>query len=232
MAGQEQSRLKNRFSAFDDPDERSWQLREFFTALLVAIQLPEDHFPALDAHFTTLIPDALSKHPGSPAALSPSSTPPKIETLTTEGILRRLPSLPQRLFALTFANTGLTRGRGTLWDAIKDGRWATKFVLPEARHHFMLQVPDDPASIMNLVSNLQNIAWENLYVTTFIDTNTVVLAAKIAQQGVNANFTFAQDVLDYINLLADLINKYKTLDNTTSLWSPRLSRILHRPFRH
>lgn len=95
MAGQEQSRLKNRFSAFDDPDERSWQLREFFTALLVAALF----HTALDAHFTTLIPDALSKHPGSPAALSPSSTPPEIETLTTEGILRRLPSLPQRLFA-------------------------------------------------------------------------------------------------------------------------------------
>ncbi|PMD14926.1 hypothetical protein NA56DRAFT_357969 [Hyaloscypha hepaticicola] len=81
----------------------------------------------------------------------------------------------------------------------------------------MLQVPDDPASIMNLVSNLQNIAWENLYVTTFIDTNTVVLAAKIAQQGVNANFTFAQDVLQYINLLADLIDEYETLDNAAPL---------------
>ena len=155
MAAQEQFSLRNRFSTSDDQDERSWQLREFCTPLLVAVQLPDNHFPVLDAHFTTLIPDALSNHPSS---LSPSRTLPEIEIRITEDILRRLPSLPQRLFALTLTSTGLRHGRGTLWDAIKDGRWASKFVLPEARHHFTLQGPDDPPSIMNLVSNLQAIA--------------------------------------------------------------------------
>jgi hypothetical protein len=210
LAGQEKFSLRNRFSTLDDQDDRSWQLREFCTPLLVAIQLPENHFPALDAHFTTLIPDALSNHPSS---LPPNRTLPEIETRITKDILRRLPSLPQRLFALTRGS-----GRGTLWDAIKDGRWPSKFVLPEARHNLVLQQPDDPASIMDLVSNFQDITWANLYVTTFVDTNSVVLAAKIAQQGANADLTFAQGILQYINVLADLIDEYDTLDNAASLW--------------
>jgi hypothetical protein len=44
-----------------------------------------------------------------------------------------------------------------------------------------------------------------------------VLAAKIAQQGANANLAFAQDVLRYINVLAELIDEYETLDNAASL---------------
>lgn len=209
----EEFSLRNRFSTLDDEDERGWQLREFCTPLLVAIQLPDGHFPALDAHFTTLIPDAFSKHPSS---FLPSKTLPEIETRLTKDILRRLPSVPQRLFALPLVNTGLMRGKGTIWDGIKDGRWASKFILPNARHHFMPRSPDDPVSILNLIKNLQDTAWENLYVTTFIDTNSVVLAAKIAQQGTNANLAFAQDVLQYINVLADLVDEFEILDVVAS----------------
>jgi hypothetical protein len=104
--------LRNRFSTVHDEDERIWQLREFCTPLLESVQLPENHFLALDAHFTTLIPEALENHP---SILSSSRALPEVEeTRIAKDILRRLPSLPQRMFALPFANTGLTRGRGTL----------------------------------------------------------------------------------------------------------------------
>ena len=206
--------LRNCFSTVHDEDERGWQLREFCTPLLESVQLPENHFLALDAHFTTLIPEALENHP---SILSSNKALLEVEeTRIAKDILRRLPSLPQQMFALPFANTGLRRGRGTLWDGIMDGRWASKYVLPDARHHFRLQELDDVTSIMNLVSNVQNIAWANLYVTTFIDTNSIVLATKIAQQGVNANLAFAQDFLQYVNVLADLIDEYESLDNAAS----------------
>jgi hypothetical protein len=70
---------------------------------------------------------------------------------------------------------------------------------------------------MNLISNIRDIAWTNLYVTTYIDTNSIVLATKIAQQGARANLAFAREVLEYVNVLADLLDVYEELDNAASL---------------
>ncbi|KAH8790385.1 hypothetical protein F5882DRAFT_95054 [Hyaloscypha sp. PMI_1271] len=207
--------LENRFSTVVDEDERCWQLRIFCTPLLDAVQLRENHFLALNAHFTTLLPKALNRQPGTLS--SDEALPPFQENQLVRDILRRLPSLPQRLFALPFVNTG---ARGTLWDGIRDGGWAEKFVLPDARlqvgQQTLNDVEYDPATIMKQLSDMQDRVWANLYVTTFIDTNSVVLAIKIAQEG-TANLIFAREFLQYINALADLIGEFESLNDAASL---------------
>jgi len=128
MADQEIFSLENHFSTILDEDERGWQLREFFTPLLVAVQLGEGHFLALDVHFTTLLPKALRNHPSTVG--SGDASQPVVEAHSAKNILKRLPELPQRLFALPFVNSG---NRGTFWDRIRDGAWAEKYVLPDAQ---------------------------------------------------------------------------------------------------
>jgi hypothetical protein len=206
--------LRNRFSTVHDEDERVWQLREFCTPLLEAVQLPEDHFTSLDAHFTTLIPEALEDYPGK-SSLS-GALPENRETRAVQEILRRLPSLPQRMLALPLFS-GLRRGTGTLWERMRDGRWASKYILPDARHHFRLQELDNSESILNSLLSLQDLAWENLYVTTYMDTNSIVLATKIAWQGSIADFEFAQSLLQYLNVLANLIDEFEILNTNASL---------------
>ncbi|RDW57267.1 hypothetical protein BP5796_12717 [Coleophoma crateriformis] len=207
--------LRNRFSMLNDEFERSWQLKEFFTPFLLAVQLPNTHFSKLDTHLSTLIPGALETYPNAiPSSGAQSGTE---EVRVVEDIISRLPSLPQRLFALPLVKSELMRGNGTLWDGIRNGRWASKFVVPESRHHLEAQQPAEATSIMDLISKSQDIIWANLYVTQFIDTNSVVLATKIAQQGTKADIVFAQDCLQYINLLADLNDEFDKLDNAASL---------------
>jgi hypothetical protein len=111
-----------------------------------------------------------------------------------------------------------TRARDTLWDRIKDG-WAEKYVLPDARRQVREQALNDanPTMISKQISDMQDLGWANLYVTTFIDTNSVVLATKVAQQGTTANLTFAREFQQYINVLADLIDEFQRLDLAASL---------------
>src|SRR5579871_700464 len=215
IADREHFSLITRFSSELDEDERSWQLREFCTPLLLAVQLPENHFQTLDAHFGKLIPGAFAFHPSSlPASKVFADSK---ETLQAKNIIRRLPSTPQRMFSLPLVNRNLLRQRDTLWDGIRSGKWASKYLLPDARHYFNQQPSDDTEPLMALISKVQDVAWENFFVTTFIDTNSVVLAMKIAEQGDDANFSFAQDFLQYVNMLADLIDEYESLNDAASL---------------
>jgi hypothetical protein len=216
MADQEIFSLENHFSTVLDEDERGWQLREFFTPLLVAVQLGEGHFLALDVHFTTLLPKALRNHPST--VRSGDASQPVVEAHSAKNILKRLPELPQRLFALPFVNSG---NRGTFWDRIRDGAWAEKYVLPDAqllvRDRALNDANYSPETILKQLTDMQDLVWANLYITTFIDTNSVVLATKVAQQGTTGNLPFAREFLQYVNLLADLIHEFEDLENISSL---------------
>jgi hypothetical protein len=48
--------LQNPLSLLDDSDERTWQLREFCTPMLIGVQHPSEHFQKLDAEFFKLLP--------------------------------------------------------------------------------------------------------------------------------------------------------------------------------
>jgi len=208
--------LSHCLSTVIDEDERTWQLREFCTPFLKVVRHPENHFSSLDIHLTTLLPKALNSYP---SALSSCETPPPFEgKRSVLDIIRRLPTLPQRLFALPFINSG---SGGTFWDGIRDGQWANKYVLPEARHQVGSRALNDeaydPETILGKLSDVQDLVWANLYVTNFVDTNFVILAIKVAQEGTTANIVFARDFLAYINMLADLINEFEYLDSVASL---------------
>ena len=201
--------LRSPLSALDDDHEKRWQLQEFCTPMLLAVQQPSDHLEKLDAHLSTLLPYAFKRHPGiaSMSAYKPEDS----NTCRAQAMLSRLPRVPQPLFALPLYNSLLLRNRDTLWDGIKDGTWASKYVLPDARPSLRLQQADDPNAMMQLVYNMQDLAWNNLCVTTFVDTNTVVLITLIAFLGSKADLGIAKDFLDYINTLAELIDVYDSL---------------------
>ena len=202
--------LRSPLSDLDDGDEKDWQLKEFCTPMLIAVQQPSDHFERLDSHLSTLLPYALNRHP-SLASPTPSGLEDS-NTSQAQAILSRLPRVPQRLFTLPLNNSVLRKNRDTLWDGIKDGRWASKYVLPEARSSLRLQPDDDdPDALIQLVFKIQNLAWDNLYVTTFVDTNTVVLAMLVGFLGCKPDLGIARDFLKYINTLALLLDEYDSL---------------------
>jgi len=115
--------LANIFSIEKNEYECGWQLREFFTPFLHAVRLSAGHFEALDAHFTTLVSRAISGYPNRLCETPELDNSQEVQKSLS--ILKHLPSLPKRLFSLPLTNTGLRFGRDTLWDGIKEGRWAT-----------------------------------------------------------------------------------------------------------
>ena len=92
-----------------------------------------------------------------------------------------------------------------------------EYVLLAARHRFNDQSQGDAEPILTLRSKLQDLAWENLYVTTFIDTNSVVLTINIAQYEGQKDLKFAKEFLYYINMLTELITEYKKLNDAADL---------------
>lgn len=203
-------------SLVDDVDERQWQLKEFCTPLLVGVQHPSDHFEKLDIHFSTLLANVWIQHPIELSKSHAGVHTDSEHISQAKKILIRLPNLPQRLFALPLINSGLRKGRDSLWDGIKDGRWASKYVVPEARSQLQLQSSDDPSAILNLVRNMQDLAWSNLFATVFIDTNSLILLTKVAILGTTPRLKFAQDFLSYVNLLAELLDVYDSIVEAVS----------------
>lgn len=191
-----------------DEHEKEWQLMEFCAPLLRAIKHPTDHFQLADLQLSSLLPLALKQHPSALPLTQTSKTTTDVSK--ARYVLSRFPRVPQRLFTLPLNNSNLIANKGTIWDGIKDGRW-TKYLVPEARSHFHHRLPDDPTSYLQLVSDLQDIAWENLYVTTYIDTNNMIFLLKIAFLGHTPDLEFARSFLRYVNLLAELVDKYEKL---------------------
>ena len=201
----------NTESAFDglEEGEKRWQLKEFCTKLILAVKHPSEHLRQLDAHFSQLLPGALKQHPGlvSPDHITGGDS----RTNKAKSLLARFPKVPQRLFTLPLNNSRLIAKRGTIWDGIKDGRWAKKYLVPEARSLFALAYQDDAESVMQLMTDMQNNAWDNLFVTSFIDTNNSVFLLKVAELGHRPDLDFARSFWRYVKTLGELVDEYDGL---------------------
>ena len=197
-----------------DDHEKQWQLREFCTPLIQAAKHDTDHFRLVDKHFSSLLPSALRYHP---SLLSTTHVPATTTDLSkAQHLLSRLPRTPQRLYEVPLINLGACDKRGTIWDGIKDGTWAQKYLVPEARSIFNHRDLEDPHAIQQLTSDILDVAWNNMYVTSYIDTNNLVLLVKIASLSRAPDFGFAQQFLYYINLLAALLDEYEELRSLVS----------------
>ncbi|KAL8789909.1 MAG: hypothetical protein Q9195_006619 [Heterodermia aff. obscurata] len=190
-------------------DEKHEQLKSVLTGLLHAVKHPSEHLQQLNTHFSQLLPGALKRQPGKVSLHHVTGGNSLADN--ARQLLSRFPDVPQKLFTLPFNNSGLTSKPNTAWDSIKDGRWAEKYVVPEARSMFRLPGQDNPESVFQLVLDMQNHAWDNLFVTTFIDTNNCVFLLKIAELGHQPNLEFAQSFGRYIDALGELIDLYESL---------------------
>lgn len=197
--------------AFDGLDEfeKEWQLKEFCTELVHAVKHPSEHLLRLDAHLSQLLPGALKQRPGwiTPEQIVCS----KVLASEANQLLSRFPKAPQRLFTLPLSNSGLFAKRSTVWDRIKDGRWASRYLVPEARSLFQTPYGDDAASVMQLLEDMQDHAWDNFFVTSFIDTNNMIFMLKIADLGHQPDLNFALSFRAYVNILGELVDQYDAL---------------------
>ena len=195
-----------------DEDERKWALQDLCVPLLQAAQHPTEHFERLDDALSSLLSCQLG------AFKTPTSTPsnPNISldlVSATEKILSRLPSVPQRLFSLPLRNTVSGNLKQDMWTEIMNGEWAQRYILPVARSSIKLDAPGDDAATMRLFTSLQDVAWDNLVVNVYLDSNTVCLAFKIAIANDHADLELAQAIQEYVNLLAELIDVVDSLIN-------------------
>ncbi|KIY03312.1 uncharacterized protein Z520_00002 [Fonsecaea multimorphosa CBS 102226] len=196
-----------------DTDLRLWRLRLSCTPLLTGVHHPIEHFDKLDQQLSVFLqrPDSFVRDTSHRDGALFHDMCSKAEKL-----LARLPEVPQRSFSLPL-NNGIRRKQGTtLWDSIKNGKWATKYIVPEAQFHFQLQSSEDADSVLTLLSKLQNLAWDNFYVTTHIDTNSLILAAVFANQGSVPDLRLARNSLEYVNLLSELFDEYQSMCDAVS----------------
>ncbi|MCJ1233306.1 hypothetical protein MMC14_001261 [Varicellaria rhodocarpa] len=98
-----------------------------------------------------------------------------------------------------------------------NGKWASRYILPGAQSLLKLSSPDDAGAIMRLVICMQDVAWDNLAVNVFLDSNTVRLAFKISIAGDTADWGVAQAMQQYINLLAELIDVLDSLNDAANM---------------
>lgn len=196
----------------EDTDERLWRLRVFCTPLLTGVHHPTAHYDKLDGQLSQLLSHP-TRSSGKPSTLEPAIT---VSSVKVKGLLSRLPGTPQRRFWLPI-NNGVMKSEGTtLWDGIKSGRWASKYVVPEARSQLQIQSTDGPAPILNLLTRMQDTAWENMYVTKFVDFNSLAMAAIFANEGTNSNLNLARSSFNYVNLLSELFDEYQAMCDAVS----------------
>ena len=201
-----------------DAEERLCALRLFCTPLLEGVHDPTQHFDKLDQQLSLLLPrpDGVVKEPPTTDSVKLQDSCSKVE-----GLLSRLPEVPQRSFSLPL-NNGLMRKQGsTLWDGIRSGTWATKYVVPEARSHLQQQPSEDAESILNLLNRVQDLAWDSLYVTRYIDSNSLTLATIFAHQGAVPNLDLGRQSLRYVDILSELFDEYQSMRNAAALWIRR-----------
>ena len=204
----EEDLLRCPLAFVEDEDERSWQLRSFCTGLLTGVMHPTEHFEQLDDKLSTLLsyPLKISCRAPEGSALATQDSIHQVEQL-----LSRLPEVPQLRFSLPLSNRLLQKEGTTLWEGIKSGRWASKYAVPELQSKLQLQPLGDPEALLTLFKNIQDLAWDNLYVTKLVDSNTLVLATIFAKQGNHPDITLAQRSFDYVNLLSELVDQYQSI---------------------
>lgn len=192
--------------------EKEWQLREFFTPLIYAAKSETQHLEQLDFHFSKLLPATYKDYPS--CLQKPISNHVDEELCSkAQYLLSRIPRVPQRLFSLPLNNSRFSTKRGTILDSIKAGTWKNVYVVPEARSLFRVDTPDNPMTTLDYIMDVRDLGWENMFVTSFIDTNSLVLLLKIASLGHAPDKAFTQSFLQYVNLIAELVDTYETLMN-------------------
>lgn len=198
-----------------EEDEKQWQLREFCTGLIHAVKHPSEHLRRLDAHFSQLLPTTFIQSPHSVNRECIIGSDSRVEKAAN--LLARFPRVPQRLFTLPFNNPGFSARNSTVWEGIKDGRWADKYLIPEARAKLRLPDLDDAGSILQFLEDMQDIAWNNLFVTSFVDTNNCVFLLKVANLGHKPDLDFARSFESYVTVLGELVDEYDALVDAAKL---------------
>lgn len=188
-----------------DDYEKRWQLQEFCAPLIEAVKHPTQHWQELDKQFSKLLPTTIRQHP-SMASLQqiPYERSPVSQA---KSLLTRLPRVPQRLLALPLNKLRLVSEKGNIW--------APKYLVPEAPP-MRIRSPENSASVLQFIIEMQDMAWDNMYVTSFIDTNNVIFLLKIASLEHKPDLQFACGLLRYVNLLAELIDEYESLVDLAS----------------
>ncbi|KAL8991938.1 MAG: hypothetical protein Q9169_007516 [Polycauliona sp. 2 TL-2023] len=197
---------------FDGLDgfDKEWQLKELCTKLVNAVKDPSDHLLQLNTQLAGLMPGVL-KHDLNLLDYSGDTKSNQALVGKANRLLSRLPKAPQRLFSLPLSISRLSAAKKTVWDVIKDGRWPSRFFVPEARSLFETAHGDDAASIMQGIEEMQDNAWDNLFVTSFIDTNNMIFILKIVYLNHQPDYRFALAFQAYVNLLGELVDEYDAL---------------------
>lgn len=200
------------FQGLDD-FEREWQTKEFCPELIHAVKDPSNHLLRLNVQLSQLLPNTLKRPPGP--TISEQTVRSEMQVSKANQLLARFPNVPQRLFTLPLSNAQTIAKGSTIWDGIIEGRWAMKYLLPEARGFFQESYENDAASLMHLLGQLQDSAWNNLFVTSFLNTNNNILILKVADKGREPGFSLT--FLSYVNLLGELVDTYDVLVDTAKL---------------
>ncbi|KAI4156953.1 MAG: hypothetical protein LQ342_008570, partial [Letrouitia transgressa] len=198
--------------------ERYEAIQDFCIDLIRVAKVGEDHFKQIDLQFSSLLSDRFSQI-RSPSVSEPTSN---YFSVYNEAIslLSRLPSVPQRLFSLPLHSTRTSGGKGILWDSIRDGTWASKYVVEEARSKFSKSV-SDPKTVLLQLEEMQDLAWENMFVTSFIDTNNLVLILKICAAGKRPDLCLAHQLRNYVDLLSEILCAYESVRDLANIGFPR-----------
>lgn len=199
-------------------DERAEKLQEVCLDLIRAVKVEKDHFEQIDLQFSSLLSGggAQGQTRRSPPFSEPASGNNDIVFSDAASILRRLPSVPQPLFSLPLYNTRTAGKSGTLWDSIRDGRWASKYVMEDARS----KIATDPDSFLLQQEAMQDFAWENMFVTSLIDTNNLTLILKICSVGHTPDLNLAHQLVNYVNLLSEIILVFEDIMKVANLGLP------------
>lgn len=198
-------------------DEREEKLQAFCIDLIRAVKVEKDHFKQIDARLSSLLSGTLD--PARNPTFSKPASGSNVVLSKAASLLSRLPDVPQRLFSLPLHNKRTSAKNGTLWDSIREGTWASKYVVEHARSKNTSPVAD-PESILLQLLVMQDLTWKNMFVTSFIDTNNLILILKISTVGHAPDLNLAHLLTNYVNLLSEIILVYEKIMTLANLGIP------------
>lgn len=193
-----------------DNDVRRYELIPICCQFLLNAQNPSNHHVELDKILSLLLPCALTQHP-SRSGLEEYGMKRDKETKYIEtraaALLSRLPRTPQKCFSLELPQP---RFLGQiLWERMVEARWSPRYILPEHRWKLEEHVSqDDHEKVAEMLNYMSDIVWDDLYVTTHIDTNSLVLLLHIASAEGTVDLPVASAIFAYVNLLAELLDVF------------------------
>ena len=143
-------------NAVDDDHEKQWQLREVCTPLIHAVKHDKNHWERIDIHFLTLLPAARSHRPSCLTAVHAADN--QSQHGVAQHLLSRFSRVPQRLSPLSLDNLRPLQKSATKWDGIKEGRWASRDIVPEVRSRTRLDPSCNTKTLLHLVADVQDLA--------------------------------------------------------------------------